>query len=332
MDRTLNFLNKIKPEPCPVDMVRIGGNKDGAYLIPNDLKGIESCFSPGVNNFKNFEDELTTLYGIKCHMCDFTSDLEKFKTPLIKHMQSFEKKWLDIDEKVDSISLLDWVNKYSKDSRSDLLLQIDIEGAEYRNLTSASTALIKRFRIIAIELHGMKALSSASDGAIEIKNLIDKLFLTHACVHARANNCCGEFIHTSTGLNVPDVMELTYLRRDRLNRQGLPLIPPQIPHPLDIPYNYAHIQPLHLNKYWLPNCKRSLESELKIIRDYISQEAATTRKWMVSYRHLTKGISFVSASDRNLLLQLAAVLNLFKFYVYQQAMRFSQKDVVIDNN
>ena len=51
--------------------------------------------APGVNNFKNFEDNLTKEHGIKCHMCDFSSNQENFRTPLIEGMQTFKKKWLD---------------------------------------------------------------------------------------------------------------------------------------------------------------------------------------------------------------------------------------------
>ena len=38
----------MKPKACPSPLVRIGGCEDGAYLVPDDLKGIESCFSPDV--------------------------------------------------------------------------------------------------------------------------------------------------------------------------------------------------------------------------------------------------------------------------------------------
>ena len=45
-------------------------------------------------------------------MCDFSTDLNKLSTPLIKKKQSFEKKWLDVDNSKDAISLEDWIKKY----------------------------------------------------------------------------------------------------------------------------------------------------------------------------------------------------------------------------
>ena len=68
-------------------------------------------------------------------MCDFSSDQDKLRTPLVEGMQTFKKKWLDIDGGKDSISLKEWVEELSPDTSKDLILQIDIEGAEYRNST-----------------------------------------------------------------------------------------------------------------------------------------------------------------------------------------------------
>ena len=49
----------MKPKASPFGLIRIGGNSDGAYLVPDDLQGISCCFSPGVSDRKSFEDELT---------------------------------------------------------------------------------------------------------------------------------------------------------------------------------------------------------------------------------------------------------------------------------
>ena len=61
-------------------------------------------------------------------MCDFSSDIAQFKTPLATQ-QTFRKLWLDIQGRPDSMTLEDWVAELSPGS-DDLLLQMDIEGAE----------------------------------------------------------------------------------------------------------------------------------------------------------------------------------------------------------
>ena len=140
----LELFELLKPKPSSHPLMRIGENCDGSYLVPEDLDGITACFSPGVNNFKHFEDTLVDTYGIDCHMCDFSSDVQAFRTPLKEGKQTFQKKWLDIKTEGDNISFDDWIGEDAPSG--DLLLQMDIEGAEYRNLLSVSEAALARFR------------------------------------------------------------------------------------------------------------------------------------------------------------------------------------------
>ena len=73
------------------------------------------------------------------------------------------------------------------------MLQMDIEGAEYRNLLSTSKYILKRFRILVIEFHDFSELLINKKNN-KVKLLINKLNETHICVHAHPNNCCGEII------------------------------------------------------------------------------------------------------------------------------------------
>ena len=103
-----SLIEVMRPQPSPKPLVRLGGYRDGAYLLPDDLEDIVACFSPGVSGVKHFEDELHDTYGIPSHMCDFSSDIKQFNTPL-KKGQTFKKLWLDISGKPNTITLEDWV-------------------------------------------------------------------------------------------------------------------------------------------------------------------------------------------------------------------------------
>ena len=255
------------PKPAPYSLIRLGGDGDGAYLLPDDLIGVTACFSPGVANRKDFEDELLKAHGIVSHMADFTSDEDKFRTPLIGG-QSFRKKWLDTNGSSDSVSLEEWVDELEPNPEDDLILQMDIEGAEYRNLLGAPDHILKRFRIIILELHGLGAAQRAEDFEKELGPLINRLSLFFKCVHAHPNNCCGEFILHETGQNFPNIIELTLLRADRLEFPGKErLVPVALPHPLDIVRNVKHKPPIVLNEAWLNGAARGPESRLKIATD-----------------------------------------------------------------
>ena len=251
--------------------MRIGGKRDGAYLIPDDLDGIEACFSPGVCNFKNFEDELTDTHGIKCHMCDYSSDVNQLQTPLREGMQTFKKKWLDIDGGADSILLADWIEELSPVATSDLLLQMDIEGAEYRNLLNCKDSILKRFRIIVLELHDLKVVNDVVKFEKELGPLLRKLDKNFVCVHSHPNNNGGNFMLAETGFNIPNLLELTFLRRDRFERvKESDWHKPLIPHPLDINFNVIRKQPLFLSESWCNDGSRDLVSKIKMIRCWLA--------------------------------------------------------------
>jgi hypothetical protein len=262
-------IDVLRPKPSPTKLIRIGGNRDGAYLLPDDLENIKACFSPGVSNRKDFEDELLDHYGIVSHMCDYSSDSDRFKTQL-KGGQSFKKLWLDVDGSENSVSLENWVNELAPNVDDDLILQMDIEGAEYRNLLGTPESILKRFRIIVIELHSLRDFLYPENFTKEMAPLLTILDKHFTCVHAHPNNCGGDFVLADSGVNVPNVLELTFLRRDRW--KGISeddLHQPLLPHPHDISWNVRSKPPLFLNENWLSTRKRTLESTIKMLSDQV---------------------------------------------------------------
>jgi hypothetical protein len=257
----LEVFELLKPKPCSHHLIRIGDNCDGSYLVPDDLAGIAACFSPGVNNFKHFEDTLVETYGIDCHMCDYSSDVQNFRTPLKEGRQTFRKKWLDVATGGDNISLDDWISEEAPSG--DLLLQIDIEGAEFRNILSVSDAALSRFRVIVLEVHALSYMMNAPILRGVIAPFFRKLAKFFAVAHAHPNNCCGDFAIPGTSIRIPHVLELTYIRKDRLASQGRA---PLVPHPLDVSRNVPRNPPLFLGEEWLEN-GRPLESRVKIMED-----------------------------------------------------------------
>jgi hypothetical protein len=144
----------MKPKASPFGLIRIGGNRDGAYLVPDDLRGISRCFSPGVSDRKSFEDELTCKYGITCHLCDASTSPERFQTAIIEPGQTFRKVWLHHEPgAADSVTLEEWVEDLSDGTASDLLLQMDIEGAEPMALRGAAQIMREHAPSIAACLY-----------------------------------------------------------------------------------------------------------------------------------------------------------------------------------
>lgn len=257
----------IIPKQSPYPLIRVGGSRDGAYLIPDDLSDIGHCLSPGVNNFKHFEDELSSKFDITCNMYDASSDADKLSTPLIQGKQTFEKKWLDIDGQANSISIKQWLTEKNQQDSRDCLLQIDIEGAEYRNFLNTSSADLARFRIIVIELHKL----AAGFARPRVFNRVIKPFLLKldehfTCVHAHPNNVLGAYTPPSLEIAVPRILELTFLRNDRFTKSNK-FKHVSLPHPLDI-INVPEKPPLHLGSAWMSG-PRNIESRTRIAKDWL---------------------------------------------------------------
>lgn len=251
----------LKPKASAIPLIRIGADIDGAYLVPDDIEGIEACFSPGVNRIKYFEDFLTDTYGIKSHMCDFTCNVDEFKTPLKTGMQTFLKKWLDVTPGADNLSLEDWIR--DNDVTGDLLLQMDIEGAEYRNILATSDETLSRFRVVVLEVHGLGRMLDGPTLRGAIAPFFDKLSRNFTCVHAHPNNCCGDFPVPGTNVRIPQVLELTLVRNDRFAKASGP---PSLPHPLDVSRNVPRNPPLFLSEAWCDH-QRPVESRVKMLED-----------------------------------------------------------------
>ena len=64
------FFARFREKYVPCTLTRIGGQGDGGYLIPDCLDNIRYCFSAGVGNVADFEQDLSDKYNIKSFMAD----------------------------------------------------------------------------------------------------------------------------------------------------------------------------------------------------------------------------------------------------------------------
>lgn len=215
------FLRSLAPRHCGSELVRIGPNEDGGYLLPDDLSGVSALFSPGVSETLGFDLGIAER-GTDCFLADASVSAPNGLLPNMR----FDQKFIGPYDEGDFMTMRSWIDDCAP-GKDDLLLQMDIEGAEYDVLPTISDDTLRRFRIMLIEFHDF-------DGVFDpvkfdrFRKIFDRLNETHQICHLHANNTMG-FV-TVEGVTVPPVFEATYLRRDRITGE-LPLA--QIPHPLD---------------------------------------------------------------------------------------------------
>lgn len=233
-----SFLQSVRPVKTDYDLIRVGGTGDGGYLIPDDLDGVNGCFSPGVSTIANFEQELADR-GMKCYLADFSVD-----TPPVEHENFiFDKMFIGMVEDESHFSLENWVARYSPENKGDYILQMDIEGDEYGVIFDTSHDTFNKFRVLVIEFHHLDAMISRL--GFEVVNFaFQKLLKNFYIVHIHPNNLlrpvrCGDF-------EIPPLMEFTFLRKDRVHSVAAAS---EFPHPLDVK-NLEYRDDFPLPKCW----------------------------------------------------------------------------------
>lgn len=233
----LGLIRRLRPQNCGFNLVRFGGARDGGYLIPDDLDGIEYCFSPGVNTISDFENQLADR-GIRSFLADYSVEAP----PVLRREFTFDKKFLGSSNDEQFMTLASWKNKYLRDYADDLILQMDIEGAEYEVLLNVSDELLSQFRIIVIEFHSLQLVFEPIVFRF-LSVCFEKLLKSFEVVHIHPNNCGG--IVQRGMIEVPMTMEFTFLNKRRVRTKS----PVQsFPHPLDFPNDPAG------RKMNLPSC------------------------------------------------------------------------------
>jgi len=226
------------------DLVRIGKNNDGGYIISNsDINNSEVLISLGISDDWSFEENFNKIKKITIYAYDasinkklfFKKILENFLNlrhpkkifilffKLLKFYKFFSKTNIYHLEQFVGLNTNDnnhitFEEVLNKTESNNIFLKIDIEGSEYRFLDS----IIKnqsRFSGLAIEFHDCDIHLNKIEEFI--KNF--KLNL----IHAHANNYAPIRLEDK----LPLAIELTFSKYGNISDEIL------LPNKLDMPNN-----------------------------------------------------------------------------------------------
>jgi hypothetical protein len=232
------LFHRLHPQDCGVDLIRIGGEADGGYLVPNDLDGIEYCFSPGVSNIADFESQLADR-GIRSFMADYSVA----SPPSMRPEFTFNRKYLGaVDDDVFT-TLAAWKEKYLSAYEGEMILQMDIEGCEYEVLLNIPDSLPEQFRIVIVEFHHLDRLFEPYAFRL-YKMCFDKLLRFFQVAHLHPNN--WDKVTRYEGIEIPNMVEFTFYNKKRAKPRGPAKT---FPHALDRD-NVADKPPLVLPRCW----------------------------------------------------------------------------------
>jgi len=216
--------------------IRLGCNNDGGYVL-GEMDGEYDCYiSAGISNEESFSRDFINKYNMnEYNSFGFDGTINNYPYNYTKKI-SFIKKNINYFNDDENTNLFYLTHKYN-----NIFLKMDVEGGEYPWLLQIDEIQLNKFKQIVIEFHGITNDGWGCNNNNKIKCL-EKLSKTHYIVHAHGNN------HGPVINNVPDVIELTYIRKScfssvpEFNTTSLPIVN------LDFP-NQGHVSDINLNFY-----------------------------------------------------------------------------------
>lgn len=206
---------------------RLGVQNDGGYVM-GELKGEKyDCYiSCGISNEESFSRDFINKYDMNKENCfGFDGTIHDYPYQYTNKI-SFTRKNIGAVDNNHLCNLSSLMSQYN-----NIFLKMDIEGGEYEWLKYVSESQLKKFKQIVIEFHGLtnNGWGCSYDEKVQC---LSKLNKTHYIIHAHCNNY-GPVVH-----GFPDVLELTYVRKDYFNGVVPELNKVTLPIPgLDFPNN-----------------------------------------------------------------------------------------------
>jgi hypothetical protein len=189
--------------------IRVGGKHDGSYVMlePPDDARQKIAYSFGISTFAPWDLEMARR-GYEIFQYDGSVERSPDSHPLIK----FHKLNITGDDPPaqNETNIARIISDHGHQDSWNIILQMDIEGAEWGVLEKISEEDINHFEQILVEWH----LFPRND-RLELERqlgLLRKLNRTHQSIHIHAPNCAKPTV--LQGLRVlPKVFEVAYVRR-----------------------------------------------------------------------------------------------------------------------
>lgn len=188
--------------------VRLGSQEgDGGYIFwqgeaPPEEERI--AYSFGVNDDVSWDLDMAQM-GYEVYLYDHTIERLVQDHP---QFHFFKVGVCGTEPQPDCRPLAQLVAENGHQDKKDLILKMDVEGAEYATFAAGPSSVLEQFSQIALELHSLTDYRRSE----AIVGCLQKLLKSHQPIHIHANNC-NSLVGRVAGVEMPEVLEVTYLRR-----------------------------------------------------------------------------------------------------------------------
>jgi hypothetical protein len=189
------------------NLIRLGRAYDGGYVMVDDFGKCNAAYSFGISQDVSWDLDIARR-GIDVFMYDHTIK----NLPLKNEHFHFFKTGIcgTCGEDANLKTLEEILTENGHMTNQNLVLKIDVEGAEWEAFSKTPSEIIENFSQIAVEFHGVDDVYDENKFNT-ILSVLKKLNVTHQVVHVHANNY-GTF-NVIGGVPLPNTFEVTYLRR-----------------------------------------------------------------------------------------------------------------------
>lgn len=190
------------------DFVRVGNEHDGGYVMADDMPG-GIAYSFGISDDPSWDLDMCGR-GYEVFMYDHTVACPE---QVFSHSDRLHFFKVGIADKCpdDTLKTLEaLIKENGHENENDMILKMDVEGAEWGFLAMTESKILNKFRQIVLELHIMNPMEGYRKE--QVLQGMEKLYCTHRLIHVHGNNW-GGFMQTVSH-KIPDTWEVTYVRKD----------------------------------------------------------------------------------------------------------------------
>lgn len=192
-------------------LVRKGCQNDGGYImLDSGLRGAVA-YSLGIAGDVSWDLEMADL-GCQIYQYDHTIEALPVSHPAFHWFRIGIAAQDSADGVMCTLDTL--IQRNGHAGRNDLVLKMDIEGAEWDLFEAMPDSTLRQFSQIVMEMHHFAGAGGHPSGPLFYKKfeaILRKLDATHQVVHVHANNNGG--LGIIGGAIIYDLLELTYVRR-----------------------------------------------------------------------------------------------------------------------
>ena len=198
------LLHISKPEGF--ELVRIGREHDGGYILLDDFHAGDIAYSFGICNDVSWDKDMASR-GCDIFMYDHTIDGLPEENPRFHWVKLGIADGQTQDVRLKTLDELIRANHH--ENTRNMILKMDVEGAEWGFFEQVSSETLSQFAQMTFEFHGIPGHSNP-ELVLEVFRKINK---THQLVHAHANNN-GNYISFGHK-KFCDLFEFTYVLRSK---------------------------------------------------------------------------------------------------------------------